>query len=279
MSAALISYAEGGKWQGARKRLLRTKNPSIIFAGGIHVLNQEWLLTKSIEFKRHLKFVNGHDQGAGLWLWKPFLIATCFDNFPEVDHFIYIDAGCEINLNENSTKKLKFYLDKATETGGVFFQLIQAENEFTSPELLNLFDSESDRKSGQIHATCFIVHRSFQTKKLLDDWINLAIVDEYKYLVGKKFSKDLNLVGNFVHRHDQSILSLLVKKSEFTILQDETYFKPFWRKNGSNFPFWATRNRHILSSTYGTGYLVAKLRFFSGKLKNSIILFWMGPKS
>jgi hypothetical protein len=266
MSVAIISYASGIKWKGARKRLLRTKNSSI-FNGEIYVFDQEWLLSKNKEFRKHLNFVKTYEQGAGLWLWKPFLIETCFVELPGVNQFIYIDAGCEINLNKDSIKRLRFYLDATSKTGGVFFQLSHTERDFTSIDLLNLYDSELDVVSGQIHATCFILDRSQESQKLLSNWIKLATTDHYKYLVGINTSNDFDLANKFTHRHDQSILSFLVKSSQFTILPDETYFEPFWRKSGRAFPFWATRNRHLFNSTYGMGYLITTLVSIYRKVK------------
>ena len=255
MSVALISYTSGRNWKGARKRIMRTKQNSI-FLGGIHIFDEDWLISNNPDFQQHLNFLKNHKKGAGLWIWKPYLVKTFFDLFPNVNQIVYLDAGCELNLNSLSLKRLQFYLDSAKETGGVFFQLSQLESRYTSPELLALHKSEITRTSGQIMATCFVLQRKNQTLNLLAEWIQLSTYDDYHYLIGAKGESFTLGKTAIEHRHDQSILSLLVKRSQFTVLQDETYFYPHWRKYGKNFPFWSARNRHNISKTRGIGRFI-----------------------
>ena len=68
------------------------------------------------------------------------------------------------------------------------------------------------------------------------------------------------------HRNDQSIFSLLIRKNKIKPILDETFWGPTWKK-GSNYPIWATRNRHKFSVMHLSTFqnLIRKLH---NKIKN-----------
>lgn len=85
------------------------------------------------------------------------------------------------------------------------------ESKWTSPNVISYIgSSKKDAASGQISATFFLLKNVNSTRVLIQKWCELAMCNKFNLLSG-----DSNIFQwcHFIeHRHDQSILSLLVKK-------------------------------------------------------------------
>ena len=84
---------------------------------------------------------------------------------------------------------------------------------------------------------------------VINEWYRISSLyfllkdDDIDTITTNTTTTTINNNNNVSHRHDQSILSLLVKKYGSIKIPDETFFYPFWEKTGLRYPFWATRKR------------------------------------
>ena len=72
-----------------------------------------------------LKFKNILDQekGGGYWIWKPYIISKKLDQINEGDVLIYLDAGCDLNLDGKQRFKEYIEIVKNSENGILSFEL------------------------------------------------------------------------------------------------------------------------------------------------------------
>ena len=104
-----------------------------------------------------------------------------------------------------------------------------------------LGSSKEDLNTNANMATAFIIRKCQKSVDIVNEWYkNVScyhLLDDSKSIAENhpKFREN---------RHDQSILSLLLKKHKCVTLNDETYFYPNWETNGAKYPIWAIRNRN-----------------------------------
>jgi len=207
-------------------------------------------LKEDIPFwEKHGRFIESNSRGYGYWLWKPYLIKKTLDSMDDNEVLIYADAGCSINLNDSSLKRIEEYVEmvKNSPYGILSFQMSHlAEYKYnkchTIQNVLNdtIYDVEkmnSILSSGQCMATVVILCKKEHSVNLVNNWWNYTKI--YSLI------DDTHIMNEYPefngHRHDQSIYSLLVKKHGAVFIEDETFFHPNWRENGIKHPFWATR--------------------------------------
>lgn len=188
-------------------------------------------------WNQHGDFIHKNSKGYGYWIWKSYILLKYVqEEMKEDDILLYMDAGCTLNKKG----KLRFLeyihlLETSKEYGILSFQMNHLlEINYTKKELFTYFNTlKHDIFSGQCMATVIMIQKNKHSLFILNEWYRISSI--YKLLQ----DTDLSLI----HRHDQSILSLLVKKHGSIKIPDETFFYPFWNKDGENYPFWATRIR------------------------------------
>jgi hypothetical protein len=153
------------------------------------------------------KFIQTNKKGLGYWLWKPYTILQAIHNSNKSELFWYADAGCDINPGHNSKGNFLKIIQQAQSKEALFFQSKYNEIDFSKEvtrkyfhEQYNLVVENNDK---QIVATSFILKRNFAIE-LCQEWIQTMKIDDYNLL-----RDSTNLHEE--HRHDQSILSLLIK--------------------------------------------------------------------
>jgi hypothetical protein len=183
-------------------------------------------------------------KGYGYWRYKSELIKLAFDGFwGEFDGVIWIDAGCEINLNPISRHYFKVMLRHAKKYGAFTYALNTPENLFTKKSVLEYFSSrEISVESPQIQATWFIL--SGQTgKSIVDEWFFLA--ESRPDFFDDSLSENGESSEFVAHRHDQSILSLICKSKGIRAHKYTPTSGPKSLKSGircSIHPIWNSRN-------------------------------------
>jgi hypothetical protein len=200
-------------------------------------------------WSKHGRFIESNPRGYGYWLWKPYLIKKTLDSMNVNEILIYVDAGCTINFNPSSLKRLEEYTEmvRRSSFGILSFQMSHlAEFKYskyhTIHNVLNDIEGEVERMNdiiskGQCMATVVILCKKAHSVNLVNQW--------WKYAQMYSLIDDTHKGGDYPefidHRHDQSIYSLLVKKHGTVLVEDETFFHPRWEANGDKYPFWATR--------------------------------------
>jgi hypothetical protein len=238
-----VSFGHSPDWDLARKRLYRSIHKNFPQAKTFFV-DQKWLHEKPF-FYEHRDFFLNNPKGFGLWLWKPFLIAESFKKYLDVRYIIYLDMGCEININSSSRQRLMKYLEMAEKNGALAFELDLKEVDWTSKNTLNHFQSMNSSDK-QIVASALFFSNNPKCRGFVNEWLSAMLLDNYSLTIGAGLESELEYDANINHRHDQSILSLIWHKTNFAVIPDETYWGPNWT-SGLNFPIWVSRNRELVS--------------------------------
>jgi hypothetical protein len=190
----------------------------------------------------HGAFIRRSPRGFGYWLWKPHLIRSVLGE-RNVDGVVYLDAGSTLNFGTAASRdRWREYLDAAEGAGLAAFQMVHLEERWTKPELLgHLGVAEADRRSGQIEAAFVAVTDNADVREMLDAWCHLATADGYRMLTDERWRREPG-EPLIEHRHDQSILSCLIKQAGFgRLYPHESWFPDAWHEDGAGFPIWATR--------------------------------------
>jgi hypothetical protein len=240
-----ITFGEGSfSIRLAAKRLAKSASKSKAFTTVRHY-NLKKLNSLAPNFAiTHGNFIRQHPSGLGHFIWKPSLILGAMADLEEEEILVYLDAGCQINYNSFSVRRFSEYLEYAKKHSGLFMQLIDgsfgisdlSESNWTDPKVLKYFNvSIEERTSNQVQAGIIFLKKDEKSLSLLRKWEELCAINQYSLLSPACGS-------NRHHRSEQSILSILVKRMDFKLIPDETFFFPDWN-DGENFPIWAMRNR------------------------------------
>jgi hypothetical protein len=232
-----ITYGDE-KYAGAKQRIVRQANEMNIFnditAYGPNNMAPDFVATH--------KNILQHWRGGGYWLWKPYFILKKLHEIHENDYLVYCDAGC--NVNKYGKKRLNEYLNMVgvSEYGLLSFQMEHIEEHYTTSQIFNSCGVPPDspiRKSGQNIGTILIM-------KKCDHVINLftkcmQIIDSDHNLITDYYN-NIDQIPEFIdNRHDQSILSVLVKIHGSVVISNETWFQDFNCPQAQLIPFLSTR--------------------------------------
>lgn len=227
------------RWRRAAQRIAREVSPASPSLETL-VATERSLPTS---FRTEHADILRSGRGYGYWIWKPYLLLRALDQ-SRPRGVVYLDAGSTVNLSTpEARKRWADYVEHAEDVGGTFFQMDLTEEAWTKPELLeHLALDEPDRRSGQIMGGHLFLHNRRDARELLQQWYAMCCLRAYCFLDDSRWDPEL-APGPFVeHRHDQSILSCLIKANgQPGAIPDETFFHPNWFTEGLRFPIWGTR--------------------------------------
>ena len=109
-------------------------------------------------------------------------------------------------------------------------------------------------------------------------WLEIGRLENYHYIDDSP-SNSANSLGFIEHRHDQSILSLLLKERQIVGPdQSETFFSD-WIREGSSFPIWNMRHvgsTSILNHRFTNWFLrkIDRLESVLDKARINLIKFY-----
>jgi hypothetical protein len=168
-------------------------------------------------------------KGGGYWLWKPFIVQKVLERAQKDDIVIYSDAG---NILFKSDK-WKEYIDALENYDSIFFQYKENTDYLWSKNNIKFNDSSKlkywIKKSAVDHfqnlfsnddkwleknklvAGFFLLRKTESSLKLIDEWFRTMLF--FPSIVTDLFEveKKEQIEGFSEHRHDQSILSVLVR--------------------------------------------------------------------
>lgn len=158
----------------------------------------------SLAFKSEHSDIFSYKRGAGLWLWKPYIVKKALQNIDDGDVLFYCDSGAYF------TRKIDDLLKRAGKFNLLVFDLPLVEEQFTKKATFEKMGCTSDKykRSNQIMATYFVMIKNEFTKQFVDEWLNLCSDID---LLAPSDGKD-EIATSIAHREDQSIFSLLYKK-------------------------------------------------------------------
>lgn len=196
--------------------------------------------------QKYLNVWNDSTRGGGWWIWKPYIIYEQLKKINDNDILVYFDGGCSINITPESTKRFQEYINLVNNnwSGILRFELTHPEWKFTNNHTVeyfsNKFNVNMDKHihSNQILDGIIIMRKNIFTMSYFEKI--LEILNDDPYLFTEKYTNK-----NEMHRHDQSVFSLLCKiMPGSVIIPDETYFaQGFNSAFAEKCPIWATRSR------------------------------------
>ena len=162
------------------------------------------------KFKEKNKEILIGKKGNGYWLWKPYFInKTIVENLNYGDYLIYTDARM---IFMNSSYLLINFLEKNNASMWMN-RLTLKESQWTKRDAFILIgvDKPYYYDSNQYMAGIQIYKKTEYTVKFIQEWLyycqDKRIITDSSNVLGKKNYKNFR-----ENRHDQSALSLLIKK-------------------------------------------------------------------
>ena len=149
-------------------------------------------------------------RGNGYWLWKPYIInKTIIEKLNEGDYLIYTDASM---MFVGSSRLLIDFLEK-NDASMWMHRLKNKESHYTKRDAFILIGADMPfySQTNQYMAGIQIYKKSDYTVKFIQEWLyycqDKRIITDDKNTLGKP-----NYKGFKENRHDQTVLSLLIKK-------------------------------------------------------------------
>ena len=179
-----------------------------------------------IFWKKNSEFILENNRGYGYWLWKPYIILKTLNTMDNGDILLYLDSGCEIIADEESSEKMSNLLDKCNNNELLYTLTNQTEKKYNKMDLLKYMDMDNNniKNSEQNQATIIFIKKTDKTYNLIEEWYTIAC--NYHF-IDDSISIEQNDSSFIEHRHDQSIFSLLTKKYSFNNNENKLYdFSP-----------------------------------------------------
>lgn len=242
-SQVILVTAGLGKhhWHRAAKRLVQQAVSLGVCSRGV-VASEEVL--RGLDGYRELVEGLPAKPGYHLWGWKPFVVAEGLRQMrqqSDLRYLIYLDAGFEVNPSLGARSRFKDYLDISDEQGVAVMDTGYVEWRYSKPEVLEHFGlSLEARQSGQFQAGSLIFSLQAGGEEIARQWLEACALDRGRLLREPPSGR---LPHGFVgHRHDQAVLSGMLKSRGVRAIPNETFFAPEWQESGARYPFWALRN-------------------------------------
>jgi hypothetical protein len=161
-------------------------------------------------FKEKNKEILSRKRGNGYWLWKPyFILKTLKEKCDEGDYLIYTDAGI---LYTNSVHLIINFLNKQNSEMWAI-KMSYLEKSYTKRDAFILLGADIPfyTDTNQYNAAIQVYKKSKFTEKFLEEVLYYSqdkriITDDPNTLGLKNYKEFID------NRHDQTILSILIKK-------------------------------------------------------------------
>lgn len=201
------AFNEQKKWNIFSARILGKANKVISYSPK----DIEGYLDTYQQFKKY------YNKGFGNYFWKPYVILKAIESIEENDYLFYCDCGTLVIRNLIS---LCNYLEQFADKDILAFRLPLVEKQWTKRDTFVLMDADKKEytDTSQILATYFLIRKTKASIEFLKSY--------QKCCIDERIVSDLpNTMGNdnypdFVaHRHDQSVFSILSKKSNIVRIE------------------------------------------------------------
>lgn len=230
------------RFYGALKRIQKQVEEFNVF-NALFIYNDNDLKKDIYFWTKHSNFIENNPlRFYGYAIWKPYLILKSLEKINYGDILVNSDAGCEWNIN--GTKRLQEYFDiiNSNEKSILCFQLNHLEKSWTKMDLIDYLNSYSILNTKQIMDTTFIIKKNEKTVQFITEWYEISCNYHYIDDSNSNIENDPDFKE---HRHDQSVFSLLCKKYDVEILDDETFYWPWTQEDKIKYiknPILAARN-------------------------------------
>lgn len=183
-------------------------------------------------YKEHFRSVKGF----GYWIWKPYIILKMMEQMPKGEILLYTDAGCSFTNHPS-------YLLRTLEGTdiGSFEVWGHPNNLWTKPSVfLEMGLNSEDFQQYQRAGGYLIIRVSELSVAILSEWFSLV---KKLHLVNDD-EINTNPDDYYHHRHDQSLLSIVLKKHNIPGFRDPSQFGNRFKHLYSNSPYPQVINSH-----------------------------------
>lgn len=225
MAKVLISYGDERFYESVRRVCRKAKELNYFDKVIIYTYTDLPLAIKASPCFNYTR-------GGGYWIWKPYILWKTLQMLCENDIVYYVDAGCSLNKHSSEWDEYDRIL---TDKSALFFQYrgdaskvypewgkhIKKEENFSSeikcwtkPSTIDYFRpyfaDDSFLTYNSLWCGAFVFKNNEEGRLLAKEWLDISLYRPD--LVMDPFGIELqNLPIWFnAHRHDQSILTLLV---------------------------------------------------------------------
>lgn len=208
MSKYFITFGGGGiNYIEATNRIVNQAKSIELFDIIIGYTDKD-LKNDKFFWNKHSKFIKNNKRGYGYWLWKPYLIKKTMDMMKDGDILLYLDCGCEIDINKKNIINEHFNNIKNEYIIGT---LAQVEKKWCKMDLILKLDMLDNKYLDSIqHQGGVVMYLVCEkTRSFVNEWYEICC--DY-HMIDDSPSINPNFDCFIEHRHDQSIYSLLVKK-------------------------------------------------------------------
>lgn len=165
-------------------------------------------------------------RGAGLWLWKPYVIyKTLCEVAKDGDMVFYADGGSFLIRNI-------LHIEKSMKGSDLWVSHVPLQEwQFTKADAFQILGCDNDkmRTTAQIQGGFLYIRKTCETVKFIKEWLDcccdLNLLHPENLFYGLQNPK-----GFVAHREDQSILSLLCKKKGIEPHHDPSQFGKYPEK-------------------------------------------------
>lgn len=160
-------------------------------------------------FLKRNEAILSQKKGAGLWLWKPYIIFDALEKINMGDYLIYSDAATYF------VKSIQLLIDAMTQDV-MSFQIPYTEEDYTKDLVFSYFNCEASgniTETYQRTAAYILIKKTPESISFIKKWLNHCQVEEL--MIDKKSDPiDCNT------RYDQSIFSVMSKLNSYESYRD-----------------------------------------------------------
>lgn len=170
------------------------------------------------DFKNKNSNIFSYKRGAGLWIWKPYIIIKTLEKMNEGEYLFYCDAGSFfVNKINHLIKTMESY-----KLPIMIFELPLLSRQFTKKETFVLMNYDNFNEN-QCLAGYILIKKNEFTLRFVNEW--LTYMQDERIVSPKHFLPEIKEFEDFhAHREDQSILSILTRKHNLPVFRDPSDF-------------------------------------------------------
>jgi len=196
-----------------KKQIEKLKTFSLIRADQYYAYNSAGL--HGTPFYTAHRAVLDQPRGAGYWLWKPFLILQAMNSMDFLDCVLYLDADIDIKVNPRT------FINQADRCSVAAFEIQYLNYQYTKRDALILMDADKEPflSMTQVWAGVLAIRNDTAGRTFVTDWLACCMNRDILMDTPSVLAPEHD--GFIAHRHDQSVLSILMKKYNFLPVRND----------------------------------------------------------